>query len=65
MAGFLKGKEAMRLLLLGSGVIILTPIIKGLGIPDIAALGNVITVGAAVAAGAAAFGTQYLIDRFM
>ncbi len=57
------GMLALRFLLLGTGVIIVTPLLSGV-IPDIANLG-MITVGVAVSAGIAAFGISWVLDQFM
>ena len=53
-------KEMGRLLLLGTGVVILTPILAGV-IPPIFALGTVITIGQALSAGVAAFVTEWVL----
>lgn len=55
------GKSLLRNLLLGTGVVILTPILAGV-IPEIMKLGNVITVGQALSAGVAAFVTDWVLD---
>jgi len=63
MAQLITGMLALRSLLLGSGVIIVTPLVAGV-VPAIADLG-VITVGTALSAGIAAFGVSWVLDQFM
>ena len=53
---------AVKSVLLGAGVIIVTPILAGL-IPAIADLG-VITLGTAVSAGISAFAVDWVLDQF-
>ena len=57
------GKTWLKRIVLGSGVVVLTPIISNFGIPKIIDLG-VITGGTALAAGIAAFVTQWAIEYF-
>lgn len=58
------GKEIIHSLLLGAGVVIVTPMLTPNLIPALADLG-VITVGQILSAGAAAFGVMWLLDQFM
>lgn len=57
-------KDILNNVLLGAGVVIVTPLLTPGLIPEIYSLG-VITVGQAISAGAAAWGTMYLLDKFM
>lgn len=63
MAKLLDGKKALKLLLFGSGVVIITPFLSGF-IPSIIDL-KVITLGTALSAGIAAFLTDLLLNQFM
>ena len=58
------GKLALNSVLLGAGVVIVTPLLTPNLIPEIYNLG-VITVGQAISAGLAAYGTSWLLDQFM
>lgn len=64
MLNGISGKQLLHSLLLGAGVVIVTPLLTPGIIPAISDLG-VITVGQAVSAGLAAFGVMYLLDQFM
>lgn len=69
MATKIDMKEIGKNLLLGSGVVILTPFLSGLvsGVQILAfeIFPGVISVGTALAAGVSAFGISYMIDKFM
>lgn len=59
-----KGKQMGRLLLLGTGVVILTPMIAQV-IPPIFELGEIISVGVALSAGVAAFVTEWVLGAVL
>jgi uncharacterized membrane protein (DUF485 family) len=62
-------KEVGLSLLLGSGVVVLTPIIAGLvsGIGFMATeiIPNVLSIGEAISAGVAAFATSWVIAKYL
>lgn len=62
MANALTLMGSVRSLLLGSGVIIVTPLLAGI-IPALADFG-VISLGTAISAGIAAFGVDWILGQF-
>lgn len=62
MAQKLTMMGVLRNLLLGSGIVIATPLLAGF-IPAIADL-SIITVGQALSAGVSAFGVNWILDQF-
>lgn len=58
------GQIALNNVLMGAGVVIITPLLTPNLIPEIFSLG-VITVGQALSAGLAAYATSWLMDQFM
>ena len=63
------GREAGRLVLLGGGVVFLTPLVNGfvstIGFLQTQIPALNITVGTALSAGVAAFAMEWAISRFM
>ena len=57
------GKKALRAVLLGTGVVVVTPLLAGI-IPALMDL-RIITLGTALSAGIAAFVVDLLLNQFI
>ena len=58
------GKQALRAVLLGTGVVAITPMLTPSIIPDLFDL-QVITLGAVIGAGLVVFGVNWILDQFI